>query len=81
MFQYKLFYHNEIFHKKRFLVDVKAKYFLLETKMQGVETELQEARRRFPGAMEVILQIWRLRGHFYGAHGASAPPPLLGRVF
>ena len=27
--------------KKRFLVDEKAKYFLLETKMQDVETEWQ----------------------------------------
>ena len=27
------------FEKKRFLVDVKAKYFLLETKMWDVETE------------------------------------------
>jgi len=39
MYHYKLFYHVEIFKKKRFLVDVKTKYFLLETKMWGVETE------------------------------------------
>ena len=29
---------------------------------------------------EVLLEIWRLGGHFSGAHGASAPLPRPGRV-
>jgi len=67
--------------KKRFLVEIKAKYFFIGAKMRGVETEWREARWRhwgwetsFPG-LEVILQILRLGGHFCGDHGASAPPP------
>ena len=55
---------------------VKAKYFLLETKMWDVETEwrrLGDVARD----TEVILKIWRLGGHFCGAHGASASPPSL----
>ena len=50
--------------------------------MRGVETEWrEEAWRRHGGrktvsrGLEVILQIWRLGGHFCGDHGASAPPP------
>jgi len=34
------------FFKKRFLEDVKAKYFLLETKMQGLETKCCSERHR-----------------------------------
>ena len=81
MYHYKLFYHVEIFRKKRFLVDVKPKYFLLETKMRGVETKWRETWWRHRGretvsrGLEVILQIWRFGGHFCGDHGASAPPP------
>ena len=27
------------------------------------------------GGLEFFMQIWRLGGHFSGAHGAFAPPP------
>ena len=71
------------FFKKRFLVIVKAKYFLMETKMRGVETEwrrlgdVAKGTETVSRGLEVILQIWRLGCHFYGAHGASIPPPTL----
>ena len=58
------------FEKKRFLVDLKAKYYLLETKMLGVETEWLRlgdiARGTEVGlqGLDVILQICRLGGHF-----------------
>ena len=44
-----LMYHSEVFHhvenflNKRYLVEIKAKYFFIGAKMQGVETELREA--------------------------------------
>ena len=43
-----LMYHSELFHhaenlKKRFLVEIKAKYFFIGAKMRGVETEWREA--------------------------------------
>jgi len=63
------------------LVDVKAKYFLLETKMQGMKTEGGSFRNIARGTetvlwgLKIILQIWRLGGHFCRAHGASTPPP------
>ena len=81
MFHCKFFYYVEIFRKKRLLVDVKAKYFLLKTKMQGVETEWRRLGDVVRGTetvflgLEFILQIWRLGGHFCRAHGASAHPP------
>ena len=52
--------------------------------MRGVETEWREPWWRHGGwetvsrGLEVILQIWRLGGHFCGDHGASAPPPSSG---
>ena len=81
MFHWKLFYYVEIFRKKRLLVDVKAKYFLLKTKMRGVETEWRRLGDEVRGTetvflgLEFILQIWRLGGHFCRAHGSSAHPP------
>ena len=56
--------------KKKFFVNIKAKYFLLATKMCGIDTEWwrqRKARRRFPGtwkayqeALEVISRgSWR----------------------
>jgi len=47
--------------------------------MRGVETNWQRLGDVKTGTetntrgLEVILQIWRLGGHFCGAHGASAP--------
>ena len=49
--------------------------------MLDVETKWQRLRNVARGTemvsrgLEVILKIWRLGGHFCGAHGASAPPP------
>ena len=69
------------FLKKRFLVEIKAKYFFIGAKMRGVETEWREAWWRQGGwgtsfaGLEVILEIQRLGGHFCGDHGASATPP------
>ena len=37
--------------------------------------DVMEAGRPVLRGLEVILQILRLGGHFYGDHGASAPPP------
>ena len=71
-----------IFFEKRFQVDVQAEYFLLcrAWRQNGGDSETQqEAWRRFRGALEVILQIWRLGVNFCRAHGASAPPPILRR--
>ena len=79
MYHYKLFYHVEIFRKKRSLVDVKAKYFLLKIKIRGKETKwrrLEDVGRStemISRGLEVILQIWRLGCHFCGAHVVSAP--------
>ena len=62
-------------------MEIKAKYFLLEPKCGvlrqngGRLGDLTEAGRPVLQGLEVILQIWRLRGHFCGDHGASAPPP------
>ena len=54
------------FEKKRFLLDVKAKHFLLETKMQGVETEWRRPGDGFtrPGGHSANLEARRsiLRG-------------------
>ena len=40
-------YHSELFHheffKKRFLVEIKAKYYFIGAKMRGVETEWRKA--------------------------------------
>jgi len=66
MYHYKLFYHAEIFRRK-VLVYVKAKYFLLETKMQ----RLGDVAR----GLEVILQIWRLGGHFWVLRAPLHPLP------
>ena len=47
--------------------------------MRGVETKWRRLGDVATGTetntrgLEVILQIWRLGGHFCGAHGASAP--------
>ena len=41
MYSKTRFDHVEIFRKKRFLVNVKAKYFLLEIKMLDVEYKLR----------------------------------------
>ena len=60
-------------------MDVKTKYFLLETKMWGVETEwrrlgdIARGTETVSWGLEVLLEIWRLGGHFSGEHGASAP--------
>ena len=49
--------------------------------VEGSLTEWRELRDVARGTetvsrgLEVILQIWRLRGYFCRAHGASAPPP------
>ena len=51
--------------------------------MRGVEKKWREAWGRHGGrekvsrGLGVILQIWRLGGHFCRDHGASAPPPSL----
>ena len=51
------------FEKKRFLVDIKANYFLMETKVWGVETEWCRLGDVIKGTEtvlrgpEVILQI------------------------
>ena len=87
MYHYKLFYHVEIFRKKRSLVDVNAKYFLLKIKIRGKETKwrrLEDVGRStemISRGLEVILQIWRLGCHFCGAHVVSAPPSPFTHVF
>ena len=49
--------------------------------MRGVETkwrrlgDVARDRETVSHGLEVILQIWRLGGHFCGAQGASSPPP------
>ena len=49
--------------------------------MQGMKTEGDSFRNRARGTetvlwgLKIILQIWRLGGHFCRAHGASASPP------
>ena len=51
--------------------------------MRGVKTkwwrlvELARDMETVSQGLEIILQIWRLGGHFCGGHGASAPPPSL----
>ena len=68
--------------QKRFLVEIKAKYFFIGAKMRGLETEwgdVTEAGRPVLRGLEVILQILRFGGHFCGDHGASAPLPRTGR--
>ena len=50
------------FFKKRFLVEIKAKYFLLETTMRGYETEWREAWWRH----------WGWETSFAGPGGNSA---------
>ena len=72
------------FFEKKICVDVKAEYFLLETKMRRVETEWRRlgdvaiGTETVSRGLEVNLQIWRLGGHYCGAHNASAPPPSQG---
>ena len=47
-------------------------------KNAGRGDKMAEAQKRsemVSRGLEVILKIWRLGGHFCGAHGASAPPP------
>ena len=39
--------------------------------------DVTEAGRPVLRGLEVILQILRFGDHFYGDHGASAPPPYL----
>ena len=84
-------YHTKLFHhvenlKKRFLVEIKAKYFLLKPKCgvwrqnSGRLGDVTEAGRPVLRGLEVILQILRLGGNFCGYNGASAPPPSLTLV-
>ena len=55
--------------------------------MRGVETKwlrlgnVARGMETFFRGLEVILQIWRLGGHFCRVHGASAPPPSFNRNF
>ena len=79
----KLFLNVENVWNIKFLVDVKAKYFSLETKMQGVETEWRRLRdiarsaATFSLDLEFNLRIRRLRRSFRGAHvGPSSPSSL-----
>ena len=50
--------------------------------MRGLEIEWRRLRyvaidtETVSQGLEIILQIWRLGGHFFGAHGASVTPPM-----
>jgi len=80
MYLYKLFYHVEIFRKKVF-GGCKSQIFFIEDQNESMEMEwwrlgdIARGSETVSMCLEVILQIWRIGGHFCGAHGASAPPP------
>ena len=46
MYHFKLFYHVEIFRKKRFLVDVKAKFLISHDQNVGRGDRMADAQRR-----------------------------------
>ena len=66
--------------KKRFLVDVKTKYFLLETKMWGVKTEqwslgdVATSKQQGPGGHSENLSMETCRSFLRGSWRICTPP-------
>ena len=74
------------FKKKKVFGGCKNQIFFIGDQNVGRGDRMAEVRIRSERhgdaswGQEVLLEIWRLGGHFSGAHGASASLPRPGRV-